>query len=120
MIIQTFFKGLKYTITGFFCSGGPFLKLFLSFFLLKMTMVCLAYLDRVRFVLYQVILSGSEIQHLIYGFHFAINRPSLRLKSGIEVVCVNPAKKFPEIDIPDQRILKIKILWINGRYAKTH
>ena len=103
-----------------FLRWGTIFETFFIIFLLKMTMVCLAYLDRVRFVLYQVILSGSEIQHLIYGFHFAINRPSLRLKSGIEVVCVNPAKKFPEIDIPDQRILKIKILWINGRYAKTH
>ena len=79
------------------------------------------YLDRVSFVLYQLILSGSEIQKFSIRFMafilLSIDHPR-RLKSGIEVVRVNPAKKSPQIDIQDQRILKIKILSINGMCAK--
>ena len=80
------------------------------------------YLDRASFVLWQLILSGSEIQKFSIRFMafilLSIDHPR-RLKSRIEVVRVNPAKKSPLIDIQDQRILKIKILSINGMCAKT-
>ena len=80
------------------------------------------YLDRVSFVLWQLILSGSEIQKFSIRFMafilLSIDNPR-RLKSGIEVVRVNPAKESPQINIQDQRILKIKILSINGMCAKT-
>ena len=69
------------------------------------------YLDRVSFVL------KFSIRFMAFIL-LSIDHPC-RLKSGIEVVRVNPAKKSPQIDIQDQRILKIKILSINGMCAKT-
>ena len=115
------FVGFEYTIPGFFCGGGTLGNFFFHFFA-ENNHAMPVYLDRVSFVLWQLILSGSEIQKFSIRFMafilLSIDHPR-RLKSGIEVVRVNPAKKSPQIDIQDQRILKIKILSINGMCAKT-
>ena len=116
------FVGFEIYDSRFFLRWGNICKLFFFHFFAEDNHAMPAYLDRVSFVLYQLILSGSEIQKFSIRFMafilLSIDHPR-RLKSGIEVVRVNLAKKSPEIDIQDQRILKIKILSINGMCAKT-
>ena len=98
---------------------GNICKLFFFHFLAEDDHAMPAYLDRVPFVLYQLILFGSEIQHYIYGFHFAFNRssPSTEIWNGI---CSRQScKEIPRNrysrpkdlgDVQDQRILKMKIV----------
>ena len=104
----------------FFCGGGTFVNLFYFHFLAEDDHAMPAYLDRVPFVLYQLILSGSEIQHYIYGFHFAFNRssPSTEIWNGI---CSRQSCK----EIPRNRYSRPKDLEdenrsINGMCAKPH
>ena len=115
------FVGFEIYDSRFFLRWGNTWKLFFHFFA-ENNHAMLVYLDRVSFVLWQLILSRSEIQKFSIRFMafilLSIDHPR-RLKSGIEVVRGNPAKKSPQIDIQDQRILKIKILSINGMCAKT-
>ena len=97
---QNIFVGFEIYDSRFFLRWGNIWKLFLFHFFAEDNHAMPAYLNRVSFVLYQLILSGSEIQKFSIRFMafilLSIDHPR-RLKSGIEVVRVNPAKKSPEI-----------------------